>query len=291
MARRQSDEFDPFDDELFGGDLESVDLDALRLEVDNLNFDEDEDDGADLDADLDEAPRPQRRGLGRRGGSPRSSRPRSASTRPPIRVGALILGFLQVIVYAVVASALFLAIGFGIVYAGQQLGYIPKRAAASTSTTAASVPTAVAAAPTSAPDQPVVVPTSAPPTATPDLGCPSADAWWNSQQVQDNYTYFTQKALTDALGSNRIPALIEQMTIRRDFVDNFRLASGDDPCLAPLRTDLLRAFDATISAARLINSDATSSNEQQANAEKAIADLFDALRALGVTVDAATPAS
>ncbi len=288
MARRQSsEEFDPFDDDLFGGDLESVDLDALRLEVDNLSFEDEIEDGED---EADSEPRPSRgRGLGRRGGSNRPPKPRSARTGTPIRIGALIVGLFQVIVYAVIALALFLAIGFGIVYAGQQLGYIPKRASTSA---AVSAPNVSAAAPTSAAQQPGAVPTQPPPpTATPDLGCPSAAVWWNSQQVQDNYQYFSQKALDDARGSNRIPALVEQMNIRRDFVDNFRLASGDDPCLAPLRADLLRGFDATISAVRIINTDSTSAAEQQANADKAYTDLFDALRALGVTVDAASSAS
>ena len=70
MARRQSDEFDPFDEDLFGGDLETVDLDALRLEVDNLNFDdEDEDEAADAE------PRPSRMSdLRRRASGGRSSK-------------------------------------------------------------------------------------------------------------------------------------------------------------------------------------------------------------------------
>ncbi len=288
MARRQSDEFDPFDDELFGRDLELVDLDALRLEVDDRAFDDDE----EIDEQLDPEPRPSRgRRFGRGGGS-RPPKPRSTSTRTPLRIGSLILGFFQVIVYAVVALALFLGIGFGIVYAGQQLGYIPKRAA---SAATSSTPTAVAIVPTEAAQQPVAAPTQPPPpTATPDLGCPDAAAWWNDAQIQNAYTYFTQQALEDALGSSRIPALITQMTIRRDFVANYQMGGDpDSPCLDPLRADLLRGFDATISAARIINTDSTSANEQQANADKAYADLFDALRALGVTVAeaAATPAS
>ncbi len=286
MARRKSDEFDPFDDEMFGKDLESVDLDALRLEVDNLSFDDDED-----DAPVPEPRSSRMSSLRRRSGSERPPKPRSARTGTPIRIVPLIVGLFQVIIYAVIALALFLAIGFGIVYAGQQLGYIPQRAA--TSAAAAGAPTAVAVAPTSAAEQPVVVPTQPPPpTATPDLGCPSAATWWNNSQIQNAYVYFTGQALNDARGSSRITALITQMTIRRDFVANYRM-NGDpnDPCLDPLRADLLRGFDATISAARIINTDTTSAAEQQANAEQAYADLFDALRALGVTVDAATPAS
>ena len=199
----------------------------------------------------------------------------------------LILGIFQVILYAIIALAIFLAVGFGIVFAGQQLGYIPARASTGA---AASAPTAVALAPTSAAQQPAAVPTQPPPTATTDAGCPSAADWWNSQQVQDNYQYFSQKALNDALGSNRIPALVEQMSIRRDFVANFSLTGNDDPCLDPLRADLLRGFDATINAVRVYNSDSTGAATQQANANQAYADLFDALRALGVTVETATPA-
>ncbi len=285
MARRQSsEEFDPFDENLFGSDLESVDLDALRLEVDNLTF-EDEDEAPAAE------PRPSRgRGLGRRGGSGRPPKPRSARTGTPIRIGSLIVGLFQVIVYAVVALALFLAIGFGIVYAGQQLGYIPKRASTSA---AAGAPTAVAAVPTSAAQQPVVVPTQPPPpTATSDPGCPSAADWWNDSQIQNAYVYFSQQALDDARGTNRMAALIEQMNIRRNFVASYQMnGKPNDPCLDPLRADLLRGFDATISAARIVNTDSTSAAEQQANADQAYADLFDALRALGVTVDTTTPGS
>ncbi len=286
MARRQSsEEFDPFDEDLFGGDLETVDLDALRLEVDNLAFDEEEDEAPDRE------PRPSRMSdLRRRASAGRSSKPRSNRTRPPIRIVPLILGFFQVILYAIIALALFLAVGFGIVFAGQQLGYIPARA--STSATAASAPTAVALVPTSAAQQPAAAPTQpAPPTATTDAGCPSAANWWNSQQVKDNYQYFSQKALADALGSDRIPALVEQMSIRRDFVANFSLTGSDDPCLDPLRADLLRGFDATINAVRVYNTDSTGAATQQANADQAYADLFDALRTLGVTVETATPAT
>ncbi len=316
MTRRPPpDDFDPFDEDSFDDDLETVDLEALRLEVDNLNRGDDDQD----DDFFEEAPQERRgRGFGRRGAraaaadedEPAPSPKRRAAAAPAgggrsLGVGQVIVGIIQVIVYAVVALALFLLIGFGVVFAGQQLGVIPAGtlahtplsiAVVSSNTGDSGAPSAIAVVPTNASaveqavEQPTVPPTQPPPpTATVDPGCPSATMWWNNQTVQENYVYFTTKALNDARGSSRLPALLEQMGIRRDYVANLRIdPAGDSACLDPLRADLLRGFDATLNAVRVVNTDEASALAQQSNADQAYADLFDALRALGVTVSAPT---
>ena len=197
------------------------------------------------------------------------------------------------ILYAAIALVLFLAIGFGVVYGGRQLGVLPAQATTG-SGGATPQPSSASVAQIAPTEQPVIVPTQVPPTptATPDPGCPSAAAWWNNSQIQSFYMYFTQQALNDARGSSRISWLAEQMQIWRDIVDKFRMnGSEDDPCLDPLRADLVRAFDATISAARVINTDDAAAAQQMAAADQAYADLFDALRTFGVTVNEPTPSA
>src|SRR5690606_23935336 len=132
----------------------------------------------------------------------------------PLGVGQILGGLIQAIVFGVVALAIFLAIGLGIIFVGQRVGVVPARGAANAASTAA-LPTQAALVATTAPDAP---PTAVPvvlPSATPDGNCPTAPAWWNSQQVRDNYAYFTEQALDEARNSDRIAALLEQMRIRR----------------------------------------------------------------------------
>jgi hypothetical protein len=145
---------------------------------------------------------------------------------------------------------------------------------------------------------PTAVPSTAiPPTATLAPGelldCPDASAWWNSQPIQDTYTYFTATALDEARGSNRIPALMENMRIRRNFVANYRVDGTNDlaACAGEIRAALLRGFDATIEAARAVGAaDQTALNTQLDSANAAYADLQAALAKVGVTIEAAVAA-
>lgn len=209
------------------------------------------------------------------------------SNRAPVSFGQIILGFIQVILTAALALALFLAIAFIVVFGGQRLGLIPQRGAEST-ISAAALPTQPAAVATSAPEA-AAVPTDIPAplaSATPDTTCPTAPAWWNSQQIQDNYVYFTQRALEEARTTDRIGALLEQMRIRRNFVENF----GAAPCLAEAQIVLLRGFDATIESARALNAgNALVLKEQQAAASNAYAALTVELWAFGANADPLAP--
>ncbi|MEP7290128.1 MAG: hypothetical protein ABI835_00040 [Chloroflexota bacterium] len=261
VKRQSSDPPDPFDDELFDDPLENP-LDRLKL--DDLQLDEIEEE--------DDPERAQWR-----------------STGTSLSVGQIVGGAVQVILMAVVALAIFLAIGFGVIFAGQRLGVVAARALPGAATSVASVPTqAPAALPTSAP-QTAAEPTTPPaalPSATPDSGCPTAPAWWNSQQIRDNYVYFTQQALDEARGSERIAALLEQMRIRRNFVSNF----GTAPCLSGALDALLRGFDATIESARALNSnDQGALAQQQATASSAFAELTVALWTVSANADPAAP--
>jgi hypothetical protein len=134
------------------------------------------------------------------------------------------------------------------------------------------------------------VPTSAPTVApTTDASCATANDWWNSQQVKDNYQYFAAAAINDARNSDRIPALLEQMRIKRNFVDSFQLNGKPlDACLNDAKAALLKGFDATIEAARAIGAkDDAALKTQQDNATQAFNDMATALRKYGVAVDLA----
>jgi hypothetical protein len=201
-------------------------------------------------------------------------------TREPVGVGQIIGGALQVIVQAVIVLVVFLAIGFGVVFAGQRIGIVPMRAA-----TVANVSPEVSVLPTLAvAEAPVIVPTA---TLSPGeiLNCPGAATWWNSQQVQDSYTYFTTTAMEEARASNRIPALMENMRIRRNFVANTPM----DACAEEVRVALLRAFDATIEAARAIGaSDEAALFTQLDNVNAAYADMQGALARVGIPIETVT---
>ena len=182
----------------------------------------------------------------------------NAPTRAPLGPVQIIVGAIQVILLSAVFFALMVGLGFGVVYAGQQLGIMPTRSTGESGPTLAELPTEAA-------PEVVVVPTETPvPVVTADPGCPQADTWWNSQQVQSNYTYFT-----------------EQMRIHRDFVDNFPA----DACLSAAKSALLKAFDATIAVARSVNgSDQAALEQNQAAETQAYTDLADALREVGVNL-------
>jgi hypothetical protein len=283
MARRSSsEEPDPFDD-LFDDEEEiedaELDIDDLRIaDADDLDFDDEEVVG--------EAP-------------PRSSRARrqqrSSSPRAPVSIGEIIGGLIQVILYAAIFAVIFLVIGFALVFAGQQLGLIEPREAGALSissiallATQPPVEQPTAEQPTAAPqavDQPTAEVTPLP-SATPDLGCPNASAWWNSQALQENYTYFTTRAVEEARTSDRLSALMEQMRIRRVSVADAPI----DGCLTEARDALLRVFDELTAAARAANlSDQAGLEQHQANASQAVADLTAAL--WSVTVDTAPEVS
>ncbi|MBI1256942.1 MAG: hypothetical protein GC204_05685 [Chloroflexi bacterium] len=267
MAKRPSDDFDPFDD--FGSDLDDSDIDSLRItDSDNDAFDDLPDMDDDVDVDDEGAPKP----------------PKADVYRPRPTVGQIIVGAIQVIVFAAIFLVIFLAIGFGAVFGGQKVGLVPTRAPGGSGPLLALLPTAGAASAsgdeaTAAPNAPTATPL--PPTATPDASCASATDWWNSQQVQSNYQYFAAAAINDARNSDKVPALLEQMRIRRNFVANVPI----DPCLNDAQSALLKGFDATIEAARAIGAkDSDALATQQASATQAFNDMATALRKYGVTV-------
>ena len=276
MAKRPtSEEPDPF-----GDPFDEPFDDPLEANIDDLRFDEVE----DIDLDDDQGLTP----------------------RAPLSVGQVIGGFLQVIVFAIIALAIFLAIGFGVIFAGQQVGIVVTHPASGSS----SVSLAPTAAPTNAPAaQPSVQPTAAQangaptppsaatavasvPTATTDTGCTSAAAWWNSQTIQSNYQYFTAQVLGDVrAGQQPLSALVEQMGIHRSFVQNYQPDNQPPaPCLSDALNALLSAFDATINEARVLgSSDLSTLSQQQASVEQAYAKLTAALWAVNVNADADSP--
>jgi len=258
MSKRDpSDLPDPFDDLLFDDPLDQP-LD----EIANIKLDEIED---EVDPE----------------------RAQWKSNRAPVSVGQIIGGLIQVILTAALALVLFLAIAFVIIFGAQRLGVIPQRGAESAAP-AAALPTQAAAAATTAPEV-AAVPTDIPAplaSATPDTTCPTAPAWWNSQQIQDNYVYFTQRALEEARTTDRIGALLEQMRIRRNFVQNF----GAAPCLSAAQAALLQGFDATIESARALNAGNTLAYKEQQNiASSAFAALTVELWAFGANADPLAP--
>lgn len=255
MAKRpasgESDPFDlPFDDDI--GDLD-VSIDDLRIE-----------DTSDLDDSLltsVEAP----------------------SVRQPLTVGGVIGGTLQIILIALLGVLLVLVIGFGLIFGGQQLGIVPTRANATLSISSLSNLLPSQFAPATA--LPEVIATASPalPTLTPDLTCQGGVTWWNSQQISDNYAYFTTQAVSEASDPARQAAVLEQMRIRREFVANFPA----DPCVSEARDALLRGIDATIGTARVATSgDQAALNDKQAAQVEAFATLTAALWAVNVNVDA-----
>lgn len=249
--RRSSGETDPFDLPL--DDNLDVDVNDLRIE-----------DTGDVSDELLTAVEPP-------------------ATTPPLTVGGAIGGTLQVILIAVIVVLVVVVIGFGLIFGGQRLGILPTRANATLSISSLSnlLPSQLAPQQTSAPE---IVATSTPalPTLTPDLTCASATTWWNSQQISDNYAYFSTQAVNDARDSARLAALLEQMRIRRDFVANFPA----DPCVSEARDALLRAFDATIETARIVsNGDQAAFNQKQAAQAQAFATLTAALWAVNVNLD------
>jgi len=272
---KQPDDFDPFDD--FGSDIDDADIDSLRI-----------DDADDIDVDVDDAD------------VKTAIRPRQETVyRPRPTIGQIIVGLIQVILFAVIFLAIFLAVGFGAVFGGQKVGLVPTRAPGGSGMLISLLPTAGAppsnTAPTEAPQEaPTAVPAA--PTATIDIGCVNANDWWNSQQIQSNYQYFAGAAINDARTSDRIPALLEQMRIKRSFVDSYQPNGKPlDACLTDAKAALLKAFDATIEAARAIGAkDDATFQTQQGNATAAFNEMATDLRKYGVAVDltvVATPAA
>jgi hypothetical protein len=256
MARRPSTENypDPFDDEF--QDLDDSNVGKMRLEDSKIE-----------DIDYDDLVEPT--GLS------------GEVTREPVTVGQYIGGALQVIVQAVLILVVFLAIGFGVVFAGQRIGIVPQRAA---SVAAPNLGINIGIVPTSEPTD--IPPTAIPPTPTLAPGeiidCPSAVTWWNSQQVQDNFTYFTQTALTEARSANFVSGLVTNLNVRRSFLANLPA----DPCMIESRDTLLRAFDATIAAIGAIGrNDTADIDAQLANANAAYDDLREELAKVGVTAE------
>ena len=272
MAKRPEDDIDPFDD--FGSEIDDSDIDSLRItDSDDDIFDDIPD--VDMDADID-------------GDALTSPKQADVFTARPT-IGQIIGGVIQVIVFAALFLVIFLGIGFGAVFGGQKVGLVPTRAPGGSGPLLALLPTAGPASEsgdsaTSAPNAPTATPV--PPTSTPDASCASANDWWNSQQVQSNYQYFAAAAINDARNSDRIPALLEQMRIKRNFVDSVQLNGKPlDPCLNDAKAALLKGFDATIEAARAIGAkDSDALAAQQANATQAFNDMATALRKYGVAV-------
>ncbi|MEO8394661.1 MAG: hypothetical protein ABI700_16825, partial [Chloroflexota bacterium] len=216
--------------------------------------------------------------------------------RPRPTVGQIIVGVIQVIVFSAIFLAIFLAVGFGAVFGGQKVGLVPTRAPGGSGPLIALLPTAGPAQPQNNGDSPTAAPQNAPtaaPVATTDASCASASDWWNSQQVQSNYQYFAGTAINDARGSDKIPALLEAMRIKRNFVDSFQLNGKPlDVCLTDAKAALIKGFDATIEAARAIGAkDDAALTTQQANASQAFQDMALALRKYGVVATLVTPAA
>lgn len=255
MAKRQSPaEREPRNRDPFDADIEDLNLEDLN--VDDLRIDDPPDDVLDMPLQPED----------------------SAPTRGPLGLGQVIGGAIQVLLLGALCFALMVGLGFGAVFAGQQLGLVPTRSSGVSGPTTQAAPTVE---PTAAPE--VAVPeVAAVPTAAPNPGCQQAETWWNSQQVQNNYVYFTEQVMDAARSSNNIAALTEQMRIHRDFVDNFPA----DACVTDAKAALLKAFDATIAVARAVNgSDAAALTQNQAAETQAYADLGTALRAVGVSYE------
>lgn len=266
MAKRLSSDLpDPFEND----DLFDDPLDAPLSDLDSLKID-------DIDEDLRD---------------PESAKWQPDKARAPRSVGRIIGSIFQIILMAAGALVLFLGIAFLLVYGGQQLGILPARAVPGATQIAALPTQAAAQPPTSAPETTSGDTTAVPevlPTSTPSGDCPTAPAWWNSQQIQDNYTYFTQQALEEARTTTNISALAEQMRIRRSFVANYQAFD----CVSIARDPLLRAFDATIDAARALNAnDSAAFAQQQANVNTALTELTVALWALSANADPTAPAA
>ncbi len=274
MVKRVDEPFDPFDND--------VDL----FNVDNLRTPSTDDD--------DDVPAAK---------SARRSQSRRSRGGGGVRIGQLIGGLIQAVLIAVLALAIFGALGFGVAFGGQQLGLLPTRpprveepqavAAVPTQPPQQAAPTQGGSAPTSAPAQGVAAPTQAPPTATPDQGCAAAAPWWNSSQVQQTYQYFLTTAISDARGSDRIPALLDSMNIKSSFVANFHSKDfQDDACVDPVRNDLVSGFNEIMNAVRSVQtSDEAGVTQHQANADKSFAQATADLWALNVNVDADAPPS
>jgi hypothetical protein len=251
MARRQSSENfpDPFDDEF-------QDLDSSKVEKSPL------DDSKFEDVNYDDLVEP----VGLSGGE---------VTREPVGAGQIVGGALQVIVQAIILLVVFLAIGFGVVFAGQRIGIAPSRAP-SVSILAPEVGAVATTAATGVP-APTATATLAPGEI---IDCPTAATWWNSQQVQDNFTYFTQTALNEARSANFVSGVVNNMGIRRSFIANFPA----EPCVVESRDALLHAFDATIAATNAIGrNDQADIATQMDNVNAAYDELELALARVGVT--------
>ncbi len=248
MAKRA--EIDPFDDP-FDASIEDMDVGDLRLD--------------DVD---DDAMEPLV----------------ESSATPPLSVGGAIVGFIQVILIALIVLAVFLALAFGAVVGAQRLNLLPTHAVGYSAPLVSAAPTQPPAGAPSNP-QPNVPPGV--PTATPDLGCSNAASWWNSQPIQSNYQYFTQQVLNDVRGGGQSPsALLEQMNIHRSYVANLPA----DPCLSDAVSALLHGFDATIDVARAINAgDPAALAQKQAASDQAYGKLTAALWAVSVNPDSSVP--
>jgi hypothetical protein len=261
MAKRQSpaDPPSPQNSDPFDADIEDLNLDDLN--VDDMRVDEVPHTDIDVDVMLNER----------------------SPARAPLGAGQIIGGAVQVIFTAVLIFVVLVALAGGVVLAGQRFGVIPARGSGGTSATAIDQPTMPDSA---AIDQPTATP---PPTATPrpevaeNPACPQAVAWWNSQQVQSNYAYFTRQVKDLARNSNNVAALTEQMRIHRDFVANF----AADSCIDSAKAALLKAFDATIAVARAVNAhDDAQLAQQQPLEDQAYQELDTALQAVGVDITA-----
>jgi len=269
MAKRPSDDIDPFDD--LDNEIDDADIDSLRIPDTGDDPFDDLDDIDDEAIALDEdAPK----------------RPRQASgyqARPT--PGQIIVGAIQVIVFALIFLVIFLALGFGAVFGGQKVGLVPTRAPGGSGMLINLLPTAGAAPSQNNGSQPTTAPTSAPtaPTATPDASCAKAADWWNSQQIQSTYQYFAGQALNDArAGKFTSSAILEQMNIHRGIAANYPI----DPCLKDAQAALLKGFDATVEAARAIGAkDATTAATQQDNATAAFNEMAADLGKFGISVN------
>lgn len=254
MAKRpSSDNVDPFDLN------DDADLNNLDVDINDLRIE----DSGDLDAELLEAVE-------------------APATRPPLTIMDVLSGTIKVVLIALLVIVIFLAVGFGAIFGGQQLGLVPTRPNATLSIASLSNLLPSQIAPLAGATQSAATSVPALPTLTPDLACAGATTWWNSQQISDNYTYFSVQALTDASDPARTAAVLEQMRIRRDFVANFPA----DPCVSSARDAMLRAMDATIEAARAAGAgDQAALRQKRTAQEQTFAVLTAALWAVNVDLD------
>lgn len=265
MSKRRGsdDEFDPFDDLLSDDDFDTSSPLKVEDDDDILKLATEEDD--DL---LDEV---ERRGRPRRSGG-------------GLDIGAVIGGFLGVIITAILVAVVFLLLGAGIVIGGRAVGVIPGGSVnlASLNISSLSVPTQPPAAPTSAEVAQVAqVATDAPPaveatsaiqlptfapTLTPVPECNQADidAWWALQQ--SNFNTFSAITPTTVTNEQNIPAYLERLRLQRDYSANI----PSDFCTEYAQQSLIRFLDATMEHVRALTAAPGTSQDSLPNAEAAL---------------------